>query len=66
MGMEYNGRHYLWEAMPFGLATAPREWQRLMRPIIKLMWSRGYLIWVYLDDFLLIARSCGISCKPNS
>ena len=57
MCMEYNSRHYLWEAMPFGLATAPREWQRLMCPIKKRLRSQGYLVWVYLDDFLLIAET---------
>ena len=28
-----------------------------MCPIIKLLRSQGFLIWVYLDDFLLIAET---------
>ena len=55
LGMCYKNQCYRWVAMPFGLATAPREWQRLMRPVVQRMRSEGYLCWVYLDDFLILA-----------
>jgi hypothetical protein len=55
MGMRYDGKFYKWLAMPFGLSTAPREWQRLMRPVVVAMRDKGFLCWVYLDDFLILA-----------
>ena len=55
LGMHYDGKFYKWLAMPFGLSTAPREWQRLMRPLVIAMRDKGFLCWVYLDDFLILA-----------
>ena len=55
LGMHYDGKFYKWLAMPFGLSTAPREWQRLMRPVVVAMRDKGFLCWVYLDDFLVLA-----------
>ena len=42
MGMHYDGTTYRWLAMPFGLSTAPREWQRLMRPVALALGARGF------------------------
>ena len=55
LGMRYKNACYRWVAMPFGLATAPREWQRSMRPVVQRMRADGYLCWVYLDDFIILA-----------
>ena len=53
--MHYNGKFHKWLATPFGLSTAAREWQRLMRPVVVAMRAKGFLCWVYLDDFLVLA-----------
>ena len=54
---QHQGKFYQHQALPFGLAVAPREWQRLMQPILLEMRRRGCLIWVYLDDFLILGAS---------
>ena len=54
---EYAGRYYQHQALPFGLSVAPREWQRAMQAVVNYMRNHGCLIWVYLDDFLLLGYS---------
>lgn len=51
---EYQGRYFQHESLPFGLSVAPREWQRAMEAIVKVLRREGATIWVYLDDFLLL------------
>ena len=55
--INYGDKFYKHNALPFGLSIAPREWQRLMHPIITLMRGLGCMLWIYLDDFLLLANS---------
>lgn len=50
----YDGVYYQHETLPFGLNIAPREWQRAMTPLIKKLRGEGILIWVYLDDFIIL------------
>lgn len=55
---QYEGHFYQHQALPFGLSVAPREWQRLMDPIVQHVRKiTGCLCWVYLDDFLLLAET---------
>ena len=53
----YEGQYYRHESLPFGLNVAPREWQRCMLPIINKLRHQGALIWVYLDDFLILGEN---------
>ena len=46
----------------FGLKCAPREWQWMMTPILNYMRNLGALIWVYLDDWLLIGATKVRAC----
>ena len=55
MTVHLDGVFYQFQALMFGLNCAPREWQRLMAPIINKVRALGALVWVYLDDFLLLA-----------
>ena len=57
LAFEYEGKFYVHNALPFGLNCAPREWQRLMKPLLHHMRQHGCLIWVYLDDFLLLDKN---------
>lgn len=54
LGVRNGETFYQCQALPFGLNCAPREWQRLMTPILNALRSLGALVWVYLDDWLLI------------
>ena len=57
LGFRYADRCFCHVALPFGLAVAPREWQRLMYPIICRLGSMWCLCWVYLDDFLILGQT---------
>lgn len=53
---EFAGNYFQHQALPFGLSVAPKEWQRAMQSIVDYMRSTySALLWVYLDDFLLIS-----------
>ena len=44
-------------SLPFGLASAPRTFTKLLRPLLALLRSQGLRMVVYLDDVLLMASS---------
>ena len=48
---------YQWKDLPFGLATAPRVFTSLMKPILFLCCCKGLHIVIYLDDILVLIRS---------
>ena len=55
LAFRHRGRVFRWDCLPFGLNIAPREWQRMMLPVVSHLRRKGVLLWVYLDDFLIIA-----------
>ena len=48
---------YQWRVLPFGLATAPRVFTSLTKPILFLCHHKGLHIVIYLDDILVLVRS---------
>ena len=48
---------YQWKVLPFGLATAPRVFTSLTKPILFLCHCKGLHIVIYLDDILVLVRS---------
>ena len=48
---------YLWKVLPFGLATAPRVFKPLTKPILFLCHCKGLCIVIYLDDILVLVHS---------
>ena len=48
---------YQWKVLPFGLATAPRVFTSLMKPIFFLCYCKGLCIVIYLDDILVLVHS---------
>ena len=48
---------YQWKVLPFGLATAPRVFTSLMKPILFLCHCKGLCIVIYLDDILVLVCS---------
>ena len=48
---------FQFQALPFGLATAPREFTLIMRPIVQILRAHGVRIHAYLDDWLIRADS---------
>lgn len=54
---EWEGTSYRFRAMPFGLASAPRVFTKIMRPVMGLLRSRGQRGLIYLDDLLIASAS---------
>ena len=48
---------YQWRVLPFGLATAPRVFTSLTKPILFLCCHKGLHIVIYLDDILVLVHS---------
>ncbi len=52
-----NNRAYQFQVLPFGLSTAPRTFTRIVKVIAEFLRRRGIQVYVYLDDWLLVAPS---------
>ena len=50
-----NKKVYQFACLPFGLATSPREFTKLLRPVVSLLRQQGVKLHVYLDDWLIRA-----------
>ncbi|CAJ0919605.1 unnamed protein product [Ranitomeya imitator] len=56
--------HYQFVALPFGLATAPRVFTKVMAATMDVLHSRGIVVVPYLDDLLVKAptfKDCEIN-----
>jgi hypothetical protein len=53
----FEGRHYQFKVLPFGISTAPRVFTKVLAPIVNLIHQRGIIFHPYLDDCLLISES---------
>ena len=53
----WDGVHYQFRACCFGLASAPRCFTKLLRPVMQLLRAAGIRSVVYLDDLCLLAPS---------
>lgn len=54
---EFCGKLYEFNVLPFGLNKAPYIFTKIMKPIIKLLRTCGYLSTVYLDDIFLLGQT---------
>lgn len=52
-----GSEHFQFVALPFGLASAPRVFTKVLAPIMALLRARGIVIIPYLDDLLVKASS---------
>ena len=50
-----NKKVYQFTCRPFGLATSPREFTKLLRPVVALLRQQGVKLHIYLDDWLIRA-----------
>ena len=53
----FNSKTYQFRALCFGLSTAPQVFTRVLAPLAKILHLAGFRILLYLDDWLVIARS---------
>jgi hypothetical protein len=54
---EFLGRVFQFRVLPFGLATAPRVFTKILAPIIGLLHQMGIFVYPYLDDCLIVGKS---------
>ena len=54
-GFMVNKRIYQFTCLPFRLATSPREFIKLLRPVVAMLRKRDVKLHVYLDDWLILA-----------
>ena len=57
MRFRVNKRMYQFTCVPFELATSPREFAKLLRPVVAWLRQRGVKLHVYLDDWLICTES---------
>ena len=43
--------------LPFGLSTSPRVFTRIVKVVAEFLRSKGFIVFVYLDDFFILAES---------
>jgi hypothetical protein len=53
----WKGTQHEFACLPFGLATAPRVFTILMKPVVAALRQRGIRLVIYLDDILIMAES---------
>jgi ribonuclease HI len=49
---DWKGTRYAWHRLPFGLASSPRVFTKVMKPIIAHLRQRGIKLTIYMDDLL--------------
>ncbi|XP_040286209.1 dynein heavy chain 8, axonemal [Bufo bufo] len=49
--------HFQFVALPFGLASAPRVFTKVLAPLVELLRARGVALVPYLDDLLIRSPS---------
>ncbi|CAH1255216.1 TPR [Branchiostoma lanceolatum] len=54
---QWQGRFYQFQCVPFGVATAPRVFTKVLKVPIALLRRQGYRLIVYLDDVLVFGRT---------
>lgn len=60
----WNGRLFEFNCLPMGLASAPRLFTKILKPIFALLRSEGHVSAYYLDDSWLMGTSYE-ECKLN-
>ena len=54
---QWKDQSYRFCSLPFGLATAPRVFTKILRPLAAKLRKQGIQILFYLDDLLVLAQS---------
>ena len=57
MRLRWKGKLYQFTCLPFGLASGPRQFTRLMKPIVTELRKLGVRLLIYLDDILLFNQN---------
>ena len=58
----YKSKLYQYTAYPNGLSSCPRNFTKLMKPVLCVLRTKGHIIIIFIDDLLLIATSFEKCC----
>ncbi len=61
----WEEQHYEFQSLPFSLASAPRVFKKLLRPVKAKLWRRGIRCIVYIDDLLQLSGGRGVLLNPS-
>ena len=61
---QWRDKLYQFCVLPFGLASAPRVFTKVLKPMIAHLRSHGYMSCNYIDDALLIGKTRN-ECELN-
>lgn len=61
---KWKGQVWQFEALPNGLALAPRKFTKLLKPVFATLRQKGHISTAFIDDSLLLARTRD-SCAEN-
>ena len=62
----WKGTLHEFACLPFGLATAPRVFTKLMKPVVAALRQRGIRLIIYLDDILIMAESQALASHHST
>jgi hypothetical protein len=54
---QWKSTLYEFQCLPFGLASAPRDFTKLLKPLIAMLRRIGIRLIIYLDDILLMNQN---------
>lgn len=60
----FNNQLYEFTCLPFGLSSSPVVFTKLMKPVMSILRSQGFLSIIYLDDILCLGET-NQQCHDN-
>jgi len=57
LAFSFQGTDYVFQALPFGLSTAPRAFTMVCRSVVAYLRRMGLTVYAYLDDWLIVSGS---------
>lgn len=66
--LRFISRDTLWEfaCLPSGLASAPRKFLKLLKPVVDQLQKMGIRLMIYLDDMLIMAASRDLAVEHTT
>ena len=47
---QWQGKIFMYVVLPFGIASAPRQFTKLLKPILAFIRHQGIIVLTYIDD----------------
>jgi len=61
LGFQWEGSYYVFRVLPFGLASAPWAFTKMMREVAAPLRAKGVKLLVYLDDWLCLVPGADLA-----